>query len=757
MDIKELCIDIATTENGNEVIKILKKYNFWNNKNHWKFVGNQEGSNNHSIIGSQQSNPANALVEKLVNSGDSALMLNCRESGIDPKGIDAPDNLKAAVSNYFNIEDGRWIEADTIKKNKLAEKYCNLVVTGEKGQGANPTYTIIDSAEGQEPGDFQNTFLSLAQKNKCEISFVQGKFGMGSYGAVNFCKVDGLQLILSKRNPSIADKKSRNVWGFTIIRKIEPTGQQQLPEWFYLVIDDEIPQFEAEHLDLMPSVYPNPYGLKFNHGSFVKLYNYDIGASLRSNITLDLYNKLNTLLVNPVVPVKLYERRDGFNAHSNESLLDGLETRLERDRSNILAEGFPSEFFFNVDKQKIKAKIFAFKKYSNVEKKILVDTKKYGNGVLFAVNGQSNGNLPTSFFSTGGLKYEGISKNLLVIVDCSEIEPSFLYRLFQNNRERIFDNAFSEKIKKEIAQELSDHSGLKRFQNEWKGNEIKSQSDKNTKELFNMLLKANSALANLLLGGNRVGNLFGNEDVVPEFKSSYYPTFFKLVKPSSESRPREIEISRQAKINLTTDAPNDYFTRPMDPGSFEIYENDKEITHSDGVKLSGFNGKWILSLPSSDELIQKYRFVIEDNSRVIPFEETFCLKLVDKKIHAKSTPKRPKDMKDLPNLIKIGKNDFEAYDIDKYDVLKVEESDNGYDYYLNVDNVHMQSYLKTSKNEQIDEAKKQYELAVALMGLILIQDFKDQEGEIPLGEFTRNYTRKISPLILPLIRDVAKV
>ena len=162
-------------------------------------------------------------------------------------------------------------------------------------------------------------------------------------------------------------------------------------------------------------------------------------------------------------------------------------------------------------------------------------------------------------------------------------------------------------------------------------------------------------------------------------------------------------------------------------------------------------------MPSSDELIQKYRFVIEDNSRVIPFEETFCLKLVDKKIHAKSTPKRPKDMKDLPNLIKIGKNDFEAYDIDKYDVLKVEESNNGYDYYLNVDNVHMQSYLKTSKNEQIDEAKKQYELAVALMGLILIQDFKDQEGEIPLGEFTRNYTRKISPLILPLVRDVAKV
>ena len=69
----------------------------------------------------------------------------------------------------------------------------------------------------------------------------------------------------------------------------------------------------------------------------------------------------------------------------------------------------------------------------------------------------------------------------------------------------------------------------------------------------------------------------------------------------------------------------------------------------------------------------------------------------------------------------------------------------------------MQSYLKTSKNEQIEEAKKQYELAVALMGLILIQDYKNLEGKVPLGKFTRDFTRKISPLILPLVRDVAKV
>ena len=179
MDIKQLCIDIATKEDGNEVIEILKNYNLWEDEKYWKLVGNNKDLNNHSIVGIQTSNPANALVEKLVNSGDSALMLKCLEKGVDPKSDDAPINLKEAVSSFFNIEDGRWIDANRIKKSQLAEKYCNLVVTGEKGPGANPTYTIIDSAEGQEPEDFQKTFLSLTQKNKSGIRFVQGKFGMG--------------------------------------------------------------------------------------------------------------------------------------------------------------------------------------------------------------------------------------------------------------------------------------------------------------------------------------------------------------------------------------------------------------------------------------------------------------------------------------------------------------------------------------------------------------------------------------------------
>ena len=93
------------------------------------------------------------------------------------------------------------------------------------------------------------------------------------------------------------------------------------------------------------------------------------------------------------------------------------------------------------------------------------------------MTGQSNGYLPPSVFSTGKLKYENISKNLLVIIDCTEVEPKFIEDLFQNDRERIYFNSFTKNIREVISQELADHDGLKKFQHDWKSNEIRSIKD----------------------------------------------------------------------------------------------------------------------------------------------------------------------------------------------------------------------------------------------------------------------------------------
>ena len=353
------------------VEKILKDNKLWDETgSNWKLVGAIDENHdiqNHSIIGNQQSSPSRALVEKLVNCGDSALMLLCQQKNIDPKSNEAPNSTSEAIENLFGIREGKWLNAEGEKTRELADKFCKLVVTGERGSGAKPCYTIIDEAEGQSPKDFNTTFLSTTLQNKVKISFVQGKFGMGSHGALPFCG-NGLELIISKRNPEI----EYSDWGFTVVRKIEPEGGYKSSRWVYLTINDEIPAFKSESLDIVPTSYPNPYGGQLNHGTFIKLYDYDIGPALRSNARFDLYFEINKLLVNPVVPVKILERRENFKGSEEQHIyVYGLSHRLEKDQEDVVEKSFPTDINFVVEGQKFIGSIYAFKRTdNNTNKKI---------------------------------------------------------------------------------------------------------------------------------------------------------------------------------------------------------------------------------------------------------------------------------------------------------------------------------------------------------------------------------------------------
>ena len=587
---------------------------------------------------------------------------------------------------------------------------------------------------------------------------------MGSYGAVNFCTVDGLQFILSKRNPILLKSGDTNLWGFTVVRKIAPEGNYKSSRWVYLTINNKIPSFDRKFLDLLPGPYPKPYGTNFEFGSFIKLYNYDIGPTLRTNILLDLYNKINTLLVNPVVPVRFHERRK-FNANSYEPTLDGLETRLERDRSGVLAKGFPSDFLFNVNQQRFKGTIYAFNKYSDQDKTKEVDVKNYGNGVMFVINDQTNGSLPSTFFNTKKLRYENIRSHLLVLIDCSEVTPKYVEELFQNDRERIFNSTFTDNIKEEIRDELAQHEGLKTFQNNWRRNEIEKISDtRNFKELFEKLFKANPQLTRHLLQGIRINNPFDfGKHQEPEYIAKNFPTFFELKNPHPKNNPRSVEVGRNPRILFATDAPNDYLSRAENPGDFRVFSEEGEITSYDGVKLSGWNGKWHLRLPASKEKIQHYRIQVEDISSVDPFECEFYLQLVEPKEHPRSPPKPPSSsQKDLPNIIEIRKDKFEEYKIDQKDMLIIEENqDNTINFFLNMDNLYVLNYLKNIKGTEADLAKEQYKLSMAIIGLVLIDNYKNDTGnkeqEVGLASFVKEYTKKLAPVIMHLIRDVATI
>ncbi len=755
MNWKELCLNIAMAEGEQDVIAILKKGNFWDSEEYWDIVGGKETTNNQGIVGNQQSNPANALVEKIVNCGDSTLMLKCKEKKIDPKSEEAPKSVKEALETFFGVKNGKWINCQNSELKEIAQEYCNVVVTGDK---KNPNYIIVDKAEGQAPDDFKTTFLRLNSNNKIEVQFVQGKFGMGSYGAVNFCKDNGLQLILSKRNP-ILNGSQPGKWGFTIIRKFEPTEVYRNSRWMYFHINGEIPSFDAEALKLLPGKYPEAYEKNLKHGTFIKLYNYDIGPGLRSVAYLNFFYKLNSLLPNPVVPALIYERRKGYKADGYEQILHGLETKLEKDKTSIIYD--EEHFDFYVEEQKMTCKIYAFNKYN--EEGGNFDPNRYANGVLFLVNGQTNGILTPSFFTSKGLKFENIKKNILVIIDCSTIQNKYIEKIFMPDREKIYQNAFTELIKKEIREGLK-ASFLPEFQNVMREQEVKEKIENNSEanQLLNELLKKSPYLAKFLSSGGRIGDPFEEGKKEKEkYEYSVFPTFFELAKKSPKEKPRQVEKGRSPRIKFKTDAPNDYFTRANDPGEYHIFLEGEEITRKSKVKLQGKDGIWFLHLPQPEKEIQKYKVVVSDIQNLVhPFKSEFYCQLIEKKEReGKPTPPSNRDNNlDLPEVTKVKKEKYGDYDydVDENDAMWVmEHQDNTNTFYLNIDNKHYLNYLKTVPPTDTDLVKNQYEVIFVIISLALIKEHKKQKNtEESLTEYTKKINRAIAPVLLGLVRDL---
>jgi hypothetical protein len=155
---KDFCLNLLQSETEEEVINVLKKYGYWEERSAWKPYGDMP--NNRSIVGNQQSSSVAALVEKLVNSIDAILMAECYRNGVDPKSPKAPKSMREAAEIYFGIKDGQIQTIDTSGRKEFAER-IQLVATGTK---ENPAYIIVDDGEGQSPDKFEDTFLIFSKR-----------------------------------------------------------------------------------------------------------------------------------------------------------------------------------------------------------------------------------------------------------------------------------------------------------------------------------------------------------------------------------------------------------------------------------------------------------------------------------------------------------------------------------------------------------------------------------------------------------------
>ena len=326
---KELCTRLMHADSASEVVEALEENGYWSDPRVWRFFDDNE--NNFPTIGNQQSDPIAALIEKLVNSVDARLMGACAEAGIEPDSDLAPRTIREAVAQFFEgmvppiSPDAGHASEWTDQKSTSEGLQLTLAATGYMPDEGDPSLSVADSGEGQEPDKFPDSFLSVGRKNKLRVPFVQGKHNMGGTGALLFCCPEnpdgsGLQLIVSRRNPASRRSSSPRAseWGFTVVRREAPAPGSRSSVFSYLAPvdvqggrDGGVLSFEADRWPIFPLVQNETreaYGRGSEHGTLVKLYEYRFPGT-KSNILrrAGLLRRIDVGLPEIALPIRLFE------------------------------------------------------------------------------------------------------------------------------------------------------------------------------------------------------------------------------------------------------------------------------------------------------------------------------------------------------------------------------------------------------------------------------------------------------------------
>jgi hypothetical protein len=542
-----------------DINKIIKENKLMLDQNNWQPYGDSKG--NFGTFESQQYHPVPALIEKITNSIDAILIKECRKNGIDPKSKNAPNSMKKAVELFYKVKDGEIGELDSKSRRTLAEN-IQILAIGDKSQ---PSIVIYDDGEGQTPELFESTFLSLHANNKTNIHFVQGKYNMGSTGAVVFCGENKYQLIASKRS---VDMQNNSKFAFTLVRRHPLTRDEEYEygkaTWYeYFAPNHFIPSFEIDSLDL------GLFNREFKSGSIVKLYSYQLPRGSRSDITLDLWRDLNQYMFNLPLPVLLYEKRD-YEVKTPSKLLLGNRTRIAIDDRSKVEKIIQFSVPRNSEIGELDIEVIV------LDKK--VDHKEFINhkSIIFTLNGQVHGFDGQTFISQE-LGYSLLKKDMLIHVDCTKLPTSIRQDLFMSNRTHLKHGPKTEKLMDVIIDLLRKSEQLKQLNNERR--DAIFHDDGSDKELLTELLsklpvdkdiinllKKNGALNFLKVKGNRIKP---EQDIFKK-KLNRFPSIFKLQYNDNGSLYKTIPLNSYGKVIIETDVEDDYLFRPYEKGQFEI-------------------------------------------------------------------------------------------------------------------------------------------------------------------------------------------
>ncbi|MDP9378618.1 MAG: hypothetical protein M3Q29_00405 [Chloroflexota bacterium] len=820
--VKAFCLALIKADTEAEVVELLKQAGYWDAPSVWRLYGDKEV--NWSTIGNQQPRSDAALVEKLVNSVDACLLNACRLARIHPEDPAAPRTIRQAVARFFGgSETGRISEWPGTKRTE-ASRDITLAATGARPESGRPCYTISDRGEGQTPEMIPHTLVSLDRGNKIRVPFVQGLFNMGGSGALRFCGRHGLQLILSRRNPALVgnqpEEASDHQWGLTVVRREVPDGGLRSSVYTYLAPmgADENPRkggvlrFSAASMPIFPEG-KEAYVRESEWGTLVKLYEYSPQGYSGTHILRKdgLMGRLDVLLPEVALPIRLHECRE-YRGHagSYDTTLTGLAVRLDDDRAENLEPGFPDSGSLSAMGQPMTVRIYAFKKGR-------AESYRKDEGIVFTLNGQTQGRFTKDFFRRRNVGLSYLADSILIMVDCSQFSGEAREDLFMNNRTQLSDTELRAEIERSLEDMLKHHPGLRSLAERRRREEVETKlgDTKPLEEVLRSLLKQSPTLSEIFLKGNHVSAPFKNTAARAEekaFEGKRYPTYFRFKgKDYGRELRRDCHINQRCRIQFETDAENGYLTRSVDPGEFRLYIEAgglRSAVPNHVINLHNGVANLSLDLPANCEVGDEIRFVavVNDRTQFEPFENPFMVRVrpvavVTPGNGSTRNPLLPKEGGDrqvpsgiqLPNVVEVyepGTVDPNAKTWDTVDFdppfdrdtgLRVKnasilaEHANVYDFYVNMDNIHLKRELKASgRDAQILKAR--FKFGMVLVGMGLLQEEVQSRRSTPMGGGTGDegddeprlsdinvedrveaFTRALAPVLLPMIASLGSI
>ena len=790
MDSKEICFRMLRVDSERKVTEIVSSIPELSCPDNWHPMDGRD--TNFNVVTNQASIGSKALTELCTNMVDAVLLKYAHEKGIDVTGPYAPRSVIDGVRDLIQLEgtrSGILAEVDDAKYlQEFAEQNLIIGVTGGTRKKDSLCFTFVDNGEGQHPEMFEDTFLSLSKGNKSKISFVQGKYNMGSSGVLSYCGKHWYKLIISRRYDDSGD------WGWTLVRR-RPGDGMPVAEYFKLATG--IPCFAVQ--DIYPMLLQSDIEDEKVHikaGTIIKLYDYQMESATNFRY---IRESLEQNLISTILPFRLMDyrfkpdpNRTGRRAQGvDERRLYGMEFLLLRtyveetsqfDDDELDREPGSEQHIGEVNHPELGSISIR----GIILKKDLpgwLQPHRNPSRVFHAVNGQVQYKENRAYLSRQ-CKLPGLKDRIVIIVDASELSEAAHNDVWKGDRENIRATSVGKTYRDEITNVIANSQFLKQLQNRLAREETESLAEQGKTELFQDLVNNDPSIAQLLPGGSRVklpGYIGRGEEEPEPWRGKYSPTFLKLVGRSIRNNGAEIAIDGSRRVFFETDVVNDYVTRPDNRGRiFDIGNLKGKCSYVSNLR----DGKLTVTFRALEDQLEpgeriEFSMALQDDAMPEPVTDQLTLVVVEVR-----TPIKPRD------TTEVGKRDVELEtgegrslppskwftkdgrmigdeetdrwpgDFTDQDGGVVKDLGETLIYYINYDNAHFRHFLDRTRNEidkKVITAQYRIGMLVLMMG---IEDaynrMEESRGKTGIMEYIDDIRRLSARGSATVVMSIAK-